>query len=351
MLVLLGADPLSDFPDRDLAVRALERVDFLVTVDTAPNPSRGSRTSCFQQAGYAERGGSTTNLEGRVTRLAAKVMPPGVSRADWVIATELSDRWVPSSVRVSRRYLGRDREARAGTRPAAPWKRWRRRKRQDGIVIPLKPSAVQLTRRPLRLDPIATPGIDSVSEQGAPLGAGAAMSPGVEPDVDVRADETTFADDEFADEEGPGELEASRTRSRPRTSQCLSAIAGPSCSLCPRRLDGLRLAPPVDESPFRLVVRRGCTTTGPSSSRQVRCPLAGSQELRLSPQEMSQLASRPVTRCGFPRLAASSWSLPSRWRRPSGVALLQFNAVPAHETGASALIDCSVRVVGSTWRR
>jgi len=31
---------------------------------------------------------------------------------------------------------------------------------------------------------------------------------------------------------------------------------------------------------------------------------------------------------------------------PSGVALLQFNAVPAHETGASALIDCSVRVVG-----
>ena len=66
-------------------------------------------------AGYAERGGTTTNLEGRVTRLAAKVVPPGVSRADWVTATELAN---PSGgrsrFRVSGRDLGRDREGCAG---------------------------------------------------------------------------------------------------------------------------------------------------------------------------------------------------------------------------------------------
>ena len=90
--MLLGADPLSDFPDRDLAARALERVDFLVAVDTTLNASSMLADVVLPAAGYAERGGTTTNLEGRVTRLAAKVVPPGVSRADWVIATELANR-------------------------------------------------------------------------------------------------------------------------------------------------------------------------------------------------------------------------------------------------------------------
>src|SRR5205085_12276962 len=41
-------------------------------------------------AGFAERTGTTTNLEGRVTRVAAKVTAPGVARPDWMIAVELA---------------------------------------------------------------------------------------------------------------------------------------------------------------------------------------------------------------------------------------------------------------------
>ena len=43
-------------------------------------------------AGYAETDGTTTNLEGRVSRLSPKVTPPGTARADWIIAAELAFR-------------------------------------------------------------------------------------------------------------------------------------------------------------------------------------------------------------------------------------------------------------------
>src|SRR5690606_18455358 len=38
-LVLLGADPLADFPDRELAERALGSVGFVVAVDALPTAS------------------------------------------------------------------------------------------------------------------------------------------------------------------------------------------------------------------------------------------------------------------------------------------------------------------------
>jgi NADH-quinone oxidoreductase subunit G len=41
---------------------------------------------------FAEKAGSTTNLEGRVSRLNPKITPPGTARADWMIAAELAER-------------------------------------------------------------------------------------------------------------------------------------------------------------------------------------------------------------------------------------------------------------------
>ena len=41
-------------------------------------------------AGYAEKRGTTTNLEGRVSLVAQKVTPPGTARPDWMIAAELA---------------------------------------------------------------------------------------------------------------------------------------------------------------------------------------------------------------------------------------------------------------------
>jgi NADH-quinone oxidoreductase subunit G len=91
-LVLLGADPLLDFPDRDLARRALERAEKVIAIDLFVNDSGRHADVVLAAAGPTEVDGSFTNLEGRVTALRQKVTPPGTARADWMIAAELAFR-------------------------------------------------------------------------------------------------------------------------------------------------------------------------------------------------------------------------------------------------------------------
>ena len=91
-LVLLGADPLADFPDRDLARRALAGAGTVIAVDP-PHRLVGARpTSCCPPPASASEAGTTTNIEGRVSRLNQKVTPPGTACADWMIAAELASR-------------------------------------------------------------------------------------------------------------------------------------------------------------------------------------------------------------------------------------------------------------------
>jgi NADH-quinone oxidoreductase subunit G len=89
-LVLLGADPLSDFPDRDLARRAMAKVPFVVAVDAFPTPSTAAAAVFLPVALAGEKRGTTTNLEGRLLRLARKVTPPGTAMEDWRVAVELA---------------------------------------------------------------------------------------------------------------------------------------------------------------------------------------------------------------------------------------------------------------------
>jgi len=89
-LVLLGADPLSDFPDRELARRGLSGAGTVIAVDTFLTASSRQADVVLPASSVAERTGTTTNLEGRVTRLGAKVTSPGVSWPDWMIAVEVA---------------------------------------------------------------------------------------------------------------------------------------------------------------------------------------------------------------------------------------------------------------------
>ncbi|MEI8241084.1 MAG: molybdopterin-dependent oxidoreductase, partial [Actinomycetota bacterium] len=89
-LVLVGADPLADFPDHDLAKRGLAGARRVVAVDTFLNASTQRAGVVLAAAGYAEKSGTHSNLEGRVTNLAREVTPAGNSRADWMIAAELA---------------------------------------------------------------------------------------------------------------------------------------------------------------------------------------------------------------------------------------------------------------------
>ena len=89
-LVLLGADPITDFPDQRLADAAFAKVEFVVAIETLANASTAHADVVLPAAGYAEKTGTTTNIEGRVSQVVAKVSAPGLARPDWMIASELA---------------------------------------------------------------------------------------------------------------------------------------------------------------------------------------------------------------------------------------------------------------------
>ncbi|HEY1636201.1 MAG TPA: NADH-quinone oxidoreductase subunit NuoG [Acidimicrobiales bacterium] len=197
-MVLLGADPLRDFPDRQLAERGMAAARFVVAVDAFLNESSGQADVVLPAAVYAERPGTTTNLEGRISRLGQKLVGPGVTRPDWMIAAELAarlggdlgtdtleaiwdeiERVAPSHVGITRHLIGERRAA-------------------DGIVAPIPSVPVRLevgtghpggappvhsgandtgagSTQPVPgpIDPMATPGIGGIESQGIPNIAGA----------------------------------------------------------------------------------------------------------------------------------------------------------------------------------
>ena len=91
-LVLLGADPITDVPDADLARRALASVRSIVALDTFPNASSVLADVLLPVAAFAERTGSVTNIEGDISCLSQRVTARGTSRPDWMVAVELAER-------------------------------------------------------------------------------------------------------------------------------------------------------------------------------------------------------------------------------------------------------------------
>ena len=89
-LVLVGADPISDFPDSGLARRALERAPFVLAIELFPTPSVMHADVVFPSAAGAERDGTYTNLERRLQRLEALVASPGSARPPWEAIADLA---------------------------------------------------------------------------------------------------------------------------------------------------------------------------------------------------------------------------------------------------------------------
>jgi NADH-quinone oxidoreductase subunit G len=262
MLVLLGSDPLADFPDHELAKAAIDRVPFLVSLGTHPDQSSAEADVILPVPGDAERAGTTTNLEGRVSRLAAKVVPPGTAWPAWTIAAELARRLgadlgfdnlesISEEIeRIAPAYRGVSPELLA--RPGG----------RDGLVVPLGAVPVEIGGRAVarRLDPMATPGITATDEQGAPLRLGAAVPLG-----------------------GPGEESSSSDGASPRPGM-LTAPPAPAVEAVPR----------LDAYSYRLVVRRslydGGTLVGASPSL---APLAVRDVLAVHPAEIARLGIAP----------------------------------------------------------
>ena len=177
-LILLGADPLSDFPDRALAEKALGAGHFIVAVTGHPSESVNAHADVVLPCAVAhERPGTTTNIEGRVTRLGQKLTAPGFVWPDWMIATELaaalgSDLGVTSANDLADElhltapaYFGLTQ---AVLHSAAA---------HDGVLLPIVAGA-PAPHEVGPIDPIALPGVESVERQGAPPRSGSAGGDG-----------------------------------------------------------------------------------------------------------------------------------------------------------------------------
>ena len=91
-LLLVGADPVRDFPNGDLARKALENARFVVALDQFLTDSSRIADVVLPVEGFGEKEGTVTNVEGRVRKVNRVVAVPGQGRADWSILDDLSER-------------------------------------------------------------------------------------------------------------------------------------------------------------------------------------------------------------------------------------------------------------------
>jgi NADH-quinone oxidoreductase subunit G len=324
-LVLVGADPAADFPDRALARRGLAGVGFTVVVDlfggaASPNgaPAAGPFADAdvvLPAAGYGERPGTTANLEGRVSRLGQKVTAPGTARPDWMIAADLAARLGAdlgfSSLDDVAAEIEQLAPAYAGLTPqvlARPGFR-------DGLVVPVAAPAEVETDRPKE-------GIEVAATQ-AHLGPVVHESaPEADAPLQPLADGTHGPSGDRGPSGGP-----SGDASRP---PLLRFRPGPPT----------RPAPPVDAYSLRLVAGRTLYDAGALVSRSPSlAALAQGPRLRANPADLGRLGVKTGDRI---RVTSARTSLvldvvadPHVLR---GSAVLVFNA-PGE--GAAELIDAS----------
>jgi NADH-quinone oxidoreductase subunit G len=336
-LVLVGADPLADFPDRDLATRALEAIPFLVAVDIFGNASVQLADVVLPAAASVERGGSTTNIEGRVTRLAQKVVPPGVARADWMIAAGIAETMGADLGLESLEGIWREIEQVAPSHHGCTLSALHGHDGADGIVVPVASAPVGIgaggrdaAHVGVRsIDPIATPGIASVYEQGAPLDVGAATDAGGGAATDARgaATDARGAPTDTGPEAGPTE--------RPVSRPALMTVR-PGQFTAP-------VSPQPDGYAFRLVTRRALYDHGTLvQAAPSLAPLAPTQALRLRSKEIEQLGVREGDEVRV-RSAAAELIVPVVVddTLPAGVTVLPVGLVPVDEPSATVLIDSS----------
>jgi anaerobic selenocysteine-containing dehydrogenase len=188
-LVLLGADPRADFPDAGAALRGMSGARFVVAVDTHVTESiRRHADVVLPASAWAERRGTFTNVEGRITWLSQLVTPKGMSWPDWMIASEISTRLGTDLGFARQEDIWAEVTEVSPLHRGATYALIEDLNARDGIVVPV--GDAPLPRRPRTLDPMADPGIASaelhnIAPTSMLLRASAAVSMDPEPDGDV----------------------------------------------------------------------------------------------------------------------------------------------------------------------
>ena len=210
-LVLVGADPRVDFPDSNAALRGMTGARFVVAVDTHATESiRRHADVVLPASAWAERRGTFTNIEGRVTWLGQLVTAKGMSWPDWMIASEIASRLGTDLGFLRQEDIWEEITRVSALHRGATYELIENLRSRDGVLVPVGDAPAQ--RAPRTLDPMADPGIasaelHSISPTSMLLRASAAVSMEPEPNGEAPAsrgvgeEQLTQVDD--SDEEPP----------------------------------------------------------------------------------------------------------------------------------------------------
>jgi formate dehydrogenase alpha subunit len=88
----VGANPVAVFADSTTMKKALESLDFFVALDIFPTPTTNLAHVVLPVACFAEKDGTFTSAERRIQRVRKAVDPPGQSRAEWQVLSDLCRR-------------------------------------------------------------------------------------------------------------------------------------------------------------------------------------------------------------------------------------------------------------------
>ncbi|MDQ1479483.1 MAG: NADH-quinone oxidoreductase subunit, partial [Actinomycetota bacterium] len=170
VLIILGSDPVADFPDADLARRGIAGVKHLIAIGGfLTGTSRGSEV-VLPPTLAGERSGTITNLEGRVQGVNQKVAAEGGAMTDWRIALELA-RWLGTDIDIATVDELTDELARVAPSFEGVTSALLRRAR-DGVVLPLRDHQDEIVLRTRALSILAEDGSgaawDPIKVEGEP---------------------------------------------------------------------------------------------------------------------------------------------------------------------------------------
>lgn len=89
-MFIMGENPVLSEPNRKHAEEALKNLDFLVVQDIFMNETTEFADVILPAASYAEKEGTFTNTERKVSRVRQAIAPIGESKPDWQIISEIA---------------------------------------------------------------------------------------------------------------------------------------------------------------------------------------------------------------------------------------------------------------------
>lgn len=92
-LFILGENPMVSDPDVSHVKKALEKAELLVVQDIFLTPTAELADVVLPGVSFAEKDGTFSNTERRVTRVRKAIEPRGEARQDWQIIQEVSNRF------------------------------------------------------------------------------------------------------------------------------------------------------------------------------------------------------------------------------------------------------------------